>query len=200
MQYSQEKGAKKSRRRWWQVLLLVIAIALFAAGAYLLLLVQSPNLPIRPIDQKQEQAYQEDRTDYVKIDKLGLLVPFYGSDSAATLEKGAWWRYPDRGNPEKGGNFILSAHRFQLGLTPEGTRARSPFYHIEKLQVGDPIQVRYNGKDYTYTVSRKYDVPPTAVEIESPSDEAKLTLYSCSLKGEADGRVVIEALPAINQQ
>lgn len=197
--YTTEKGAKKGRRRWWQILLLLVAIVLFAVGAYLLLLVQSPNLPIQSIDKEQEQTYQEDKTDYVKVDKLGLLVPFYAGDSAATLEKGAWWRYPDRGSPERGGNFILSAHRFQLGLTPEGTRARSPFYHIEKLQVGDSIQIRYKGSDYTYVVSRTYAVPPTAIEIEAPSAEAKLTLYSCSLKGAADGRLVIEAVPQSSQ-
>jgi sortase A len=198
MHYSDKQGVKKSRR-WWQLLLLVVAIALFAGGAYLLLLVQSPNLPVGAIDQAQEQQYQEESTNYVKIDKLGLLVPFYSGDSAATLEKGAWWRYPDRGDPEKGGNFILSAHRFQLGMTPQQTRARSPFYHIEKLEVGDPIEVNYNGKPYMYTITKKYDVPRDATQIEAPSEEAKLTLYSCSLKGEAAGRVVIEAVPASQQ-
>ncbi len=191
--YSEGKGVKKGRRRWWQVLLLLLAIIMFAAGAYLLLLLQSPNIPIGSIDQKQEQQYQEEATNYLKIDKLGLLVPFYEGSDASVLEKGAWWRYPERGDPEKGGNFILSAHRFQLGYTPQQTRARSPFYHIERLEVGDQFMVHYNGKPYTYTITKKYDVPRDAVQIEAPSEEAKLTLYSCSLKGEADGRVVIEA-------
>ncbi|PLS81343.1 hypothetical protein CYG49_02310 [Candidatus Saccharibacteria bacterium] len=76
------------------------------------------------------------------------------------------------------------------------TRAKSPFYHLDKLQVGDEVFVDYDGKRYVYEVNRKYKVPESATEIEAPSEDDKLTLYSCDLRGPAAGREVIEAKPA----
>ena len=109
------------------------------------------------------------------------------------MESGAWWRMPENGNPKDGGNFVLSAHRFIMGLTPEQTWRKSPFYSIDRLDVGDEIIIDYDGQRYTYQISQKYAVTPTAVEIESRTDEPQLTLYSCTLGGASDGREVIIA-------
>ena len=127
------------------------------------------------------------------IPKIGVDIP-YGETKAA-LDAGAQWRYPERGSPEKGGNFIIAAHRFELAVTPQATLAKSPFYHVDKLIVGDQIVIDYDGSRYGYEITRIYDVKPTQVEIEAPSESAKLTLYTCSLGGSADGRVVVEAAP-----
>jgi sortase A len=127
------------------------------------------------------------------IPKIGVDIAFLTGNDSATLDQGAWWRYPERGDPVKGGNFILSAHRFKLGWTPAKTRAKSPFYNINKLVAGDKIYIDFKGQRYTYTVTRTYAVTPQTVSIEAPSDEPKLTLYSCTLKGALDGRDVIEA-------
>ena len=40
------------------------------------------------------------------IPKIAVSSPILEGD-AAVLDKGTWHRFPDRGNPEKGGNFIL---------------------------------------------------------------------------------------------
>lgn len=65
----------------------------------------------------------------------------------------------------------------------------------DKLKEGDEIHVDYNKKRYTYTITRKYQVDRYAISIEDPSMEAKMTLYSCDLRGEQAGREVIEARP-----
>lgn len=98
-------------------------------------------------------------------------------DAEAVLEKGAWHRRPENGNPEKGGNFVLSAHRFQMGFTPGQTNTKSPFYHIDKLKEGDEIHVDYNYKRYAYVITRKYQVDRYAISIEDPSKETKMTLF-----------------------
>ena len=92
-----------------------------------------------------------------------------------------------------GGNFILSAHRFKIGLTPSQTKYNSPFYNIDLVVVGDPIRIFYDGRWYDYEVTKKFAVKPNDTYIEAPSSEAKLTLYSCTLAGSNDGRDVIEA-------
>ena len=174
-------------------LFLGLGIISFASGIYLVVLLRSPSV------FDEAQAFTPQQLQSIKVDQNRVIIPKIGvnitylSGNDDVLEKGAWWRYPERGNPVKGGNFILSAHRFSLGLTPGQTRTKSPFYHIEKLQVGDEIVVDYEGKRYEYGITEKFNVTPDQVSIESASEEAKLTLYSCTLKGSADGRVVLIA-------
>lgn len=189
IKYSYDKGLK--RNKLISIASLVVASVLFATGVYLLLLTFAPALNIPGLNTPTSTAVNND-VNRVVIEKIDVDVPFTTGGPEA-LEKGAWHRFPERGDPEKGGNFILSAHRFQLGITPQQTRAKSPFYKLDQLETGDKITITFNKKTYTYEVTDKYDVERTAVEIEAPSDAHKLTLYSCSLKGEKDGRIVIEA-------
>lgn len=65
--------------------------------------------------------------------------------------------------------------------------------YVDKLKENDEIYVDYDNKRFTYKITRKYQVDRYAISIESPSTEAKMTLYSCDLRGEQAGREVIEA-------
>ena len=179
----------------------VISMGLIVAGAYLLITALSPLLIspdlnasdnsttelLKSTESKAEQSH-------LYIPKINVNVPF-GTGDASALERGAWWRQPQNGNPVDGGNFVLSAHRFIMGLTPQQTLRESPFYHIDKLTVGDELIVDYKGARYTYVISKIYAVKPDAIEIEQRTDQPQLTLYSCTLGGSADGREVIVAKP-----
>lgn len=183
---------KNVKKQIW----LLAAILLLIAGAYLLITTLAPVVP--PASQP-ESLYSTKTEQSIEIKENRLFIPAISVDvvinegTAEVLEKGAWHRKPENGNPEKGGNFVLSAHRFELGITPQQTQAESPFYHINRLQAGDKIFVDYNQKRHTYEVTKKYKVDRNAVHIEAPSVEPKMTLYSCDLRGEAAGREVIEA-------
>ncbi len=186
---------KKGANRYISGILLVVAVAGLLGGAYLLVLVMTPNIPlffpIEEIDVKKMSAPREDR---LYIPKIGVNVPLT-TGGAEALETGSWHRFPDRGDPQKGGNFIVSAHRFSLGATPGQTRQKSPFYHIDQLAVGDQIIVDFHGKRYGYEIIEEKKVKPTQTEIEAKSETPKLTLYTCTLKGESDGREVMIAKP-----
>ena len=185
-----------SRRR--NNIIVVVALIMMISGGYLLYSALSPAIGgqfINPIDNsttellKDDQKISENRLYIPKID-VNVTYKFGGEEA---LEQGAWWRQPNNGNPEKGGNFVLSAHRFVMGLTPQQTARKSPFYNIHRLEVGDEIVVDYNSKRYTYTVDKKFAVKPDAVEIEEPTAEPQLTLYSCTFGGASDGREVFVA-------
>ena len=184
-----------------KVIAAAISSLLIAAGAYLLITALSPllispdlnasnNSTIELLESTESKAEQS----HLYIPKINVNVPF-GTGDASALERGAWWRQPQNGNPVDGGNFVLSAHRFIMGLTPQQTLRESPFYHIDKLTVGDELIVDYKGSRYTYVVSKIYAVKPDAIEIEQRTDQPQLTLYSCTLGGSADGREVIVAKP-----
>lgn len=189
-----------SRRRTSRIVTSVLAGVLLLGGLYLLYVTLSPELAGRLIDPKNNTTTQLlVRTEEVipaeprlYIPKIDINVP-YAIGNERVMEHGAWWRQPENGNPKDGGNFVLSAHRFIMGVTPEQTRRQSPFYHINKLVVGDELVVDYEGVRYTYVINKIFAVKPDAVEIERRTDEPQLTLYSCTLGGAADGREVIVA-------
>ena len=182
-----------SRRMW-----LSVSVLSFAAGVYLLLNILAPNyVASSPVSAQVHMQHSESeiKENRLYIPSIDVNVAIVEGSSEAVLEKGAWHRQPQNGNPEKGGNFVLSAHRFQLGATPQQTSAKSPFYHIDRLRTGDKIHVDYNQKRYTYEVTTKYKVDRFALSIEGSSQEAKMTLYTCDLRGEQAGREVVEAKP-----
>ena len=173
---------------------------MLAAGAYVLVTALMPlfitidptnNPTVAKLKATDAEIPTEQR---LYIPKIDINLP-YGQGDEHVMEYGAWWRRPENGNPKDGGNFILSAHRFIMGLTPEQTLRKSPFYNIDKLALGDEITIDYQGARYVYVISKIYAVKPNAVEIENRTDEPQLTLYSCTLGGAADGREVIIATP-----
>lgn len=180
----------------------ILPVFLIGSGVYVLLLVTAPHVAIPVINEPPDVArhleqtkgdFDPARPDRLYIPKINVDVAIVEGDSEAALEKGAWHRKPENGNPADGGNFVLAAHRFRIGWTPGQARINSPFYHINKLEPGDEIVVDYGGKRYAYIVDKRYDAPATAVEIERRTSERRLTLYSCDLRAKA--RVVVEAIP-----
>lgn len=187
------------RNRFWGWLYTAVLVAGLLTGLYILLVAFAPALPSFGWSENVQTAVNGTqpgaRGDRLYIPQIGVDVAIVEGTNISVLDKGAWHRQPQNGNPIIGGNFVLSAHRFSMGWTPQQTRAQSPFYHIDMLKVGDEFFVDFSGARYAYAVSRLYNVPPTAVQIEAPSKEAKLTLYSCDLRGSAAGRYVVEARP-----
>ena len=197
MRFKHKKGFYKQGGIGSKLMLFFSIIGL-VGGVYLLILVLTPNVPILyPLEPINAKKLPNPAGDKVYIPKIGVRVDLV-SGGIEALEKGAWHRFPERGDPLKGGNFIISAHRFSLGPTPGQTRKRSPFYHIDKLATGDQILVDFQGKRYGYEIIEEKNVTPNQVEIEAPlqdNEAPRLTLYTCTLKGEADGREVFIAKP-----
>jgi len=186
--------------RWKSILVWAIAALCFIIGVYILMVIAAPATGVgvlTGLDPHDTERKLQDppgaHGDRLYIPRINVNVPI-GTGEAA-LEKGAWHRKPENGDPEQGGNFVLSAHRFVMSFTPQGTAVKSPFYRIGELEDGDSLVVDYHDKRYEYKVTKKYSVKPNAVEIEERTSEARLTLYSCTLQGSADGRDVIEAVP-----
>lgn len=176
----------------------IIGLAIFTllAGIYLLSLAGAPAvMPMIATSAIDVNSLQRPTVgaNRIVIPKIGVDIE-YGEGEQA-LDNGAQWRFPERGNPKDGGNFIIAAHRFTLAPTPLETVRKSPFYHIEKLAVGDEIVVDYDGKRYGYRISKKFDVKPSQTEIEAADTDNRLTLYSCGLGGVSDSRIVLYGDP-----
>ncbi|MDB5186520.1 MAG: putative sortase family protein [Candidatus Saccharibacteria bacterium] len=121
-----------------------------------------------------------------------LVIPGLHMDEAihdgptvATLSQGAW-RRPQTSTPDKGGNTVIAGHRFTY-------RESAVFYNLDKVQKNDPIIVYWEGKEYDYIVDEVAVVRPTAVEIESPTPDSRLTIYTCTPLWTAKDRLVVKA-------
>ena len=183
-----------------RIVTILVAAIMILAGLYTLAVALTPAIiapTINPTSNKTVKQLQSKAAiteNRLYIPKIDVNLP-YATGSETVMEQGAWWRQPQNGNPKDGGNFVLSAHRFIMGLTPQQTLRKSPFYNIDKLRTGDELVVDYDGKRYTYEISKIFSVTPDAIEIENRTNEPQLTLYSCTLGGSADGREVIVAKP-----
>lgn len=64
---------------------------------------------------------------------------------------------------------------------------------MDKVKEGDPIIIYWNQKKYVYKAKKIFVVPPTAVEIQDPTEEPTLTIYTCTPLVTAANRLVIQA-------
>lgn len=196
--------ASKKRITWVPTFLTVLAVMMLLVGSYILLVVWSPGSGVPLLTGRAPDATTKKlreapgiNGDRLYIPKINVDVAIVTGSNSSALERGAWHQYPQNGDPVNGGNFVLSAHRFVMSFTPQGTAANSPFYNINKLSVHDHLFVDFHGNRYQYVISKTYAVSPSAVEIIAPTKTPRLTLYSCTLQGSADGRDVIEAVPVL---
>jgi sortase A len=120
------------------------------------------------------------------IPKIGVRSIIQEGNSVNVLEKGVWHR-PKSSNPELGSNTVFVAHRFLYTSGP------NTFYHLDKLAAGDRFSVWWNGRRYEYEVESSGTVPANAVEIENPSDDNRITLWTCTPLFTATNRLVVVA-------
>ncbi|MDQ5913733.1 MAG: hypothetical protein QG623_352 [Patescibacteria group bacterium] len=188
------------QKKWKRRLSLAVPILMLLAGIYILSLVFAPKLvpylKAGEIKKVVNSSMPEQGNDRLYIPKLGVNASLKNGGAEVMNDGGTWHRFPERGDPLTGGNFIVSAHRWKTGKTPAETIAQSPFYNTDRLAVGDGIFVDFEGKRYKYEIFDIFNVEPEQVEIEEPlsiGEKPYMTLYTCTLKGEADGRVVVRA-------
>lgn len=187
----EEKPFKKTKT-FLRSVFLIISIVAIVAGLYLLFIMFSPK--IASTLQRNSTPKIESDNNQILIPDVGIKTPIL-EGGEEQLENGAWHRFPERGNPEIGGNFILSAHSFVWSLTPQRVNEKSYFYNLKDTKIGDEVLVRWNSKDYKYTVDSTFSINPDQTDIENPSDTPKMTIYTCTEGGSADGRVVVIAKP-----
>lgn len=174
----------------------ILTLLVIALSAYILATPFIPNVTLL-LKQQTGQAKPLSITDPPPGNVEGpnkLVIPdinindqIYEGEGISTLSKGIW-RRPLTSTPDKGGNTVLVAHRFDYN-------APAVFYHLDKLKVGTIIAVNWNNKSYRYKIRETKIVEPDAVQIENNTREPILTLYTCTPMWTAKQRIVIIAEP-----
>lgn len=112
--------------------------------------------------------------------------PILEGPNIYTANKGIW-HLPTSSTPDKGGNTVLIGHRFLYSSNP------AVFYNLDKVSPGDTIGVIWNKQKYQYKVSEVKVVTPQQTEIEEPTQDSRLTLYTCTPLWTSKNRLVVIA-------
>lgn len=121
------------------------------------------------------------------------VTPDYNSQMKA-MEKGvAYFGIPGADSkPGQVGNTVLSGHSSN-DIIDQGDY-KFIFARLDHLDNGDTIYVNYQGKRYTYTVTKKEVVKPTEVsKLVYSTDKPILTLITCTPLGTSLNRLLITA-------
>ncbi len=81
-------------------------------------------------------------------------------------------------------NFVLAGH-VTLASGVDG-----PFINLNRLAPNDEILVHSNGQEFVYVVNTIQTVNREAVEVTHPSDNAEITLITCSNWNSAENRYI----------
>lgn len=84
--------------------------------------------------------------------------------------------------PGEKGNFAVAAHRI--------SRYSDAFVNLHKLKQGDKVKVKNKEKEFVYEVTENYIVKPEQVDVLDKTEEATITLITCTVSGEE--RVIIK--------
>ena len=114
-----------------------------------------------------------------KIDLQFVIV------QGVTLEdmKSGPGHWPETPFPGMGGNFILSGHRNMYGW---------PFFKLDKLAVGDTIEILLPYVAATYEVTRSLIVKPDQVDVVAQRGVEEISLTTCDPPFTARNRLVIQ--------
>ncbi len=122
-------------------------------------------------------------TNRLIIPSLQFEQPVLEGPNEGVLLRGIW-RRPQTSTPDKESNTVIVGHRFSY-------RDNRSFYHLDKVQMDEKLIVVWEKKIYVYTVSSVTIVAPNAIEVEAATNDARLTLYTCTPLWTAKQRLVI---------
>ncbi len=130
----------------------------------------------------KDEVFEDNR---LVIPSINVDINIVEGYSDEVLSLGAW-RRPNSSTPDKEGNTVITAHRFQY--VPPNNRT---FYNLDKVEKGNRLIVFWDGKKYIYRVTEVFVVEPDDVGIESDLDGDFLTLYTCTPIWTASKRLVV---------
>ena len=134
------------------------------------------------------------------IPKINVDVPAiygvgndYNSQMDAMAKGVAHFAIPGASShPGEIGNTVLSGHSSNDLF--DGGDYKFIFAQLEKMAVGDTVYANYQGKRYTYVVTKTEVLKPTEVnKLVYPTDKPVLTLITCTPLGTSRDRLLVTA-------
>jgi sortase A len=134
------------------------------------------------------QAEYDISPNRIIIPKIGVNAPIVESNNSEYgLSLGAW-HVPESSTPDRGGNTVITGHRFKY-LPPSNLT----FYLFHKLEIGDIASVIWDEEEYYYEIKQIKIIEPTEVSILDATVNPTLTMFTCHPIYSTDKRLVVVA-------
>jgi sortase A len=194
------EAKKPKQRNWLRTFNNFLSVVVLLVAVYIIVMPFLPKIQFwvkqtthaQPPLVKQNLPDAPQTTEVIPAENT-LVVPtidmqvlVHEGATKTTLRQGVWHR-PNTSDPTKGSNTVLVGHRFTYA-NPIGV-----FYNLDKIKVGDPIVLYWQGKKYSYKVKNIITVTPDRIDIEAPTKQPRLTLYTCTPLWTSKFRLVIQA-------
>lgn len=115
------------------------------------------------------------KDNWLVIPSIGVNMKILEGPNEKTLDRGGIWHIPNTSNPTLGSNTVLSGHRWMY--LPPSSRT---LYLLDKVAIGEPIIVYWQGVEYDYRVARRDVVNPNRVDILNATAQPQLTIFTCT--------------------
>jgi sortase A len=119
----------------------------------------------------------------LSIPKISLSMVIVEGTNVEQLRSGPG-HYLGTPLPGEAGNAAIAGHR---------TTYLHPFYNLNELVPGDPIDIRTAQGWFVYQVTGSQAVAPTDVAVVAPTPTPELTLTTCNPRYSASQRLVVQA-------
>jgi len=156
----------------------VLGVAIQSSGG------QSIEESLNPQTVIDKKILEELNTKIIinSIDVEGLV--YEGAD-AHTMNKG-FWHFPPSSFPGQKGNMVVIGHRYAK-LPPN----KDTFFNLDKVKVGDKIEVIQNNNQFTYIVTETRVVEKNDISVLQDYSDYRITLITCSPLWTSKQRLVI---------
>lgn len=133
--------------------------------------------PVKPVD-----TYKPTVIGRIKIPSASINLLLVEGTTSKDLNWGAG-HMPSTPMPGETGNCAIAGHRnYTFG---------SYFSRLGEVQTGDLITIEYNKNEYTYEAYEILTVLPDDTSVLRRTDDATLTLITCTPKGSNTHRLII---------
>jgi len=205
VQYSAQKIRKS--RHFIPIISAAFVVLMFLFIQYNQVLIANVKAYVSPGSINPQNIVVDPTTDVIVSSESRLIIPKinvdvpvfydvktdYDSQMAAMANGVAHFPIPGaNSHPGEIGNTALAGHSSNDLF--DGGDYKFIFAQLEKLNVGDSIYANYQGKRYTYVVTRTEVVKPTEVgKLVYPTDKPVMTLITCTPLGTALNRLLVTA-------
>ena len=108
------------------------------------------------------------------INSVSIEGNIFEGISATTMNRG-FWHFPTSQHPGQRGNFVVIGHRYAK-LPP----SKDTFFNLDKVKVGDKINVEQIDNSYTYIVTEVSVVEKNNISLLKNFEDYRITLVTCT--------------------
>ncbi len=134
-----------------------------------------------------EEKLIEQQNTRIQIESIEVNGKVFEGSDSTTMNKG-FWHFPISQRPGERGNFVVIGHRYAK-LPP----SKDTFFNLDKVKVGDKVEVLQDNSEYTYVVTNVREVEKNDVSVLENYNDYRLTLITCSPLWTSEKRLVITA-------